>query len=147
MTFGYENAIDEKAQVYYSYGGPDATPVHLLHLAQDLVVAHSARKLLARGLYADAAADVRPPAFPQGASRRFGLRVLKHGLVVKLYERRCNERGAEVARELDALEGVVRRHFADVRGVGARVRRGGCVRPSCSARLASRRSVGRALRV
>jgi hypothetical protein len=119
MTFGYDNAIDEKAQVYHNYGGDDATPAHLLRLAQDLVTAHSARILLARGLYTDDAADVRPPAFPLGAHRRFGWRLLAHGVAVTIYEHRCKALGADVKRQLAALEDVVRRHFADVRSSAA----------------------------
>jgi hypothetical protein len=119
MTFGYDNAIDEKAQVYLNYGGDDATPAHLLRLAQDLVTAHSARILLARGLYTDDAADVRPPAFPLGAHRRFGWRLLAHGVAVTIYEHRCKALGADVKRQLAALEDVVRRHFADVRSSAA----------------------------
>jgi hypothetical protein len=119
MTFGYDNAIDEKAQVYYNYGGPDATPAHLLRLAQDLVTAHSARILLARGLYTDDATDVRPPAFPLGAHRRFGWRLLAHGVAVKRYEHRCKALGADVKRELAELEDVVHMHFTDVRSSAA----------------------------
>jgi hypothetical protein len=115
MPFGYDNAIDEEAQVYYSYGGPDATAEHLLCLAQDILAALSARKLLAQGLYTNANVDVRPPVFPLGAHRRFGWRLLAHGVAVKRYEHRCKGLSVDVKRELAQLENVVRRHFADVR--------------------------------
>jgi hypothetical protein len=115
MGLGYTNSVDESAQVFYNYGGYDATPVHFARLANDLLATVRAHKLTKLGVYSNESSGLHPPRLPTGVRRRMDPRAILHLVKTQAYERRCQREQRNLTQERGTLESVIRRHFPDLK--------------------------------